>query len=64
MLKNKSRNSKHGLANKLTPVRIRLEKFLLDHSEGRLKNKSDQDKLNEAIMLMEATIAQIDDILC
>jgi len=60
MLKNKSKS--HALANKLTPMRIRLEKFLLDHSEGRLKDKSDHENLKKAIVLIEGTIAQIDDI--
>lgn len=54
----------HSLANKLTPMRIRLEKFLLDYSEGRLKNKSDGETLQKAIVLIEETIARIDDILC
>lgn len=60
MIKNKSKS--HGLANKLTPMRIRLEKFLLDYSEGRIKDKSDLEILNEAILLIKRTIAQIDDI--
>jgi len=63
MLKDNSSISKHDLANQLTPMRVRLEKFLLDHSDGRLKNKSDQEVLNEAIVLIKGTIAQIDDIL-
>ena len=61
MLKHKSK--RHGLANKLTPLRIRLEKFLLDHSDGRLKNKSEHEMLKEAIALIKGSIAQIDDIL-
>jgi len=64
MLKNKSKISMHGLANKLTPMRIRLEKFLLDCSDGRLKNKSDHDLLKMANEHIKSTIAQIDDILC
>jgi hypothetical protein len=62
MLKNES--TRHGLANKLTPVRLRLEKFLLDNSNGRTKNMSDNEILKDAIILIEDTIAQIDDILC
>jgi hypothetical protein len=61
MLKHKLNN--HALANKLTPIRIRLEKFLLDHSDGRLKSKSDQETLQQAIELIKSAIAQIDDIL-
>jgi hypothetical protein len=59
----KDRSNSHALANKLTPVRIRLEKFLLDHSEGRLKSKNDQETLQQAIELIKSTIAGIDDIL-
>ena len=62
MLKDEAK--RHGLANKLTPLRIRLEKFLLDYSDGRMKNKSDHETLKEAIGLIKETIAQIDDILC
>lgn len=62
MLKNNSK--KHALANKLTPMRIRLEKFLLDYSEGRFKNKKDHELLKEACVLIQGTIDQIDDILC
>jgi hypothetical protein len=58
------RSKSHSLANKLTPMRIRLERFLLDYSDGRLKNKSDHETLKEAMVLIEGTIAQIDDILC
>jgi hypothetical protein len=62
MLRNKSKS--HSLANKLTPMRIRLEKFLLDYSDGRFKNKSNHGIINEAMALIEGTIARIDDILC
>jgi hypothetical protein len=59
----KDRSKSHALANKLTPMRIRLEKFLLDHSEGRLKSKSDQETLQQAIELIKSTIVEIDHIL-
>jgi hypothetical protein len=62
MLKGKFK--RHGLANKLTPMRIQLEKFLLDHSDGRLKSKSDHEILKGSFVLIKGTIAQIDDILC
>ncbi len=58
MLKNKPKNYKHVLANKLTPMRIRLEKFLLDYSDGRLQNKSDHETLKEAIVLIKNSIAR------
>ena len=63
MLKNKSKNIRHTLANKLTPVRIRLEKFLLDYSEGRLQDRGDLQILKESIVLIKETIVQIDKIL-
>lgn len=52
----------HILANKLTPLRIRLEKFLLDYSDGQFKNKSNYEILNEALKLIEGTINHVDDI--
>jgi hypothetical protein len=56
-------NSKyHALANKLTPIRVRLEKFLLDHSNGCFKNKNDFEKLKEAKKLIAVTIVRIDEI--
>jgi len=58
MLKNKLKS--HLFANKLTPIRVRLEKFLLDHSEGRLKNKSDHELLKMANNLIKGAINQID----
>jgi hypothetical protein len=64
MLKNKSESFKHSLANKLTLMRIRLEKFLMDYSDGRMKNKSDQAIQKQTIVLIQNTIAQIDNILC
>ena len=60
MLKVKS--TKHGMANKLTPMRVRLEKFLLDYSDGRLQNKSDSEILKQSMKLIEETIVRIDDI--
>jgi hypothetical protein len=60
MLRNKLKS--HSLANKLTPIRIRLERFLLDHSEGWLENRSDTEKLKEAQWQIERTIVQIDNI--
>ena len=60
MIKNKSIS--HSLANKLTLMRIQSEKFLLDNSGRKLKNKGDREKLKEAIALIEGTIAQIDDV--
>jgi hypothetical protein len=60
MLKDKSKG--HVLANKLTPMRIRLEKFLMDYSDGHLKNKNDHETLKDAIVLIKGTIAQIDEV--
>lgn len=50
------------MANHLTPMRVRLEKFLLDYSDGRFKKKSDKEILKKALILIKGTIAQIDDI--
>ena len=52
------------MANKLTPIRVKLEKFLLDHSDGLMKRKSDQMIVNDAVVLVQRIIAQIDEILC
>ncbi len=60
MLKDRSKN--HSMANHLTPMRVRLEKFLLDYSDGRFKKKSDKEILKKALILIKGTIAQIDDI--
>ncbi len=60
MLKDKTNS--HGLANKLTPMRIRLEKFLLDYPDVQWKNKDERETLKEAIFLIKKTVVQIDDI--
>lgn len=60
----RNRSQRHSLANKLTPIRVKLEKFLLDHSDGLMKRKSDQMIVNDAVVLVQRIIAQIDEILC
>lgn len=62
MLKDSSINFRHSLANKLTFMRIQLEKFLLDDASGRLIEMNDKEKLKEAIELIDGTIDQIDAI--
>ena len=63
MIKDDSKIPRHELANSFTPIRVRFEKLLLDHSEGRLKHKSDGEILKEALALIKETIVQIDDIM-
>jgi hypothetical protein len=62
MPKDNSKSFEHGLANRLTPMRIRLEKFLLDYADGRFKNNSDHENLKKAMDLIRATIVQVDNI--
>ena len=52
----------HAIANKLTPMRISLEKFIMDYLDLRFKDRCDKQILNEAIVLMQETIVQIDDL--
>ena len=52
----------HAITNVHNVIRMRCERFVLDHEEGRSKDHSDKVRLEEAVKVLKSVIQKIDEV--